>query len=49
MCWGRDRRGYRMGEGELGRWGGGVEGESEVLGSVGELDEGEGEGWRGGG
>ena len=49
MCWGRDRRGYRMGEGELGRWGGGVEGESEVVGSVGELDEGEGEGWWGGG
>ena len=38
------------GEGESGRWGSGVEGESgEVSRPVGELDEGEGEGWQGGG
>ena len=37
-------------KGESGRWESGVEGESgEVFGSVGELDEGEGEGWWGGG
>ena len=42
--------GEGRGKGESGRWGSGVEGESgEVLGSVGELDEGEGEGWWGGG
>ena len=35
---------------ESGRWGSRVEGESgEVSGLVGELDEGEGEGWQGGG
>ena len=39
--------GKGSGEGESGRWGSGVEGESgEVSGPVGELDEGEGEGWR---
>ena len=39
-CWVRDRvaGGEGRGEGELGRWGSGVEGESgEVLGSVGKL------------
>ena len=47
--------GKGSGEGESGRWGRvrvrvGVEGESgEVSGPVGELDEGEGEGWRGSG
>ena len=42
--------GERSGEGESGRWGSGVYGESgDVLGSAGELDEGEGEGWWGGG
>ena len=45
MCWVRDHvaGGEGRGEGESGRWGSGVEGESgEVLGSVGVLDEGEG-------
>ena len=38
------------GAGESGRWGSGVEGESgEVSRPVGELDEGEGEGWPCGG
>ena len=38
--------GTGRGEGELGRSGSGVEGESgEVSESVGELNEGEGEGW----
>ena len=38
------------GEGESGRWGSRVEGDSgEVSRPVGELDEGEGEGWRYGG
>ena len=49
--WVRDpaARGEGRGEGESGRWSSRVEGESgEVLGSVGELDEGEGESWRGG-
>ena len=42
--------GGRKGWGESGRWGSGAEGESgEVSGPVGELDEGEGEGQRGGG
>ena len=41
--------GEGRGEGESGRWGSGIEGESgEILGSVGKLDEGEGEGWQGG-
>ena len=51
ICWVLDHvaGGEGRGEGESGRWGSGVEGESgEVLGSVGELDEGEGEGWWGG-
>ena len=50
-CWVQDRvgGGERRGEVESGRWGSGVEGESEASGSVGELDEGEGEGWWGGG
>ena len=40
----------RRGEGESGRWGSGAEGESgEVSVPVGELDEGEGEGWQGSG
>lgn len=48
----RDRvaGGEGSGEGESGRWGSRVEGESgEVSVPVGELDEGEGEGRRGGG
>ena len=52
MCWVCDQLytncvavGEGRGEGELGRWGSGVEGESgEISGPVGELDEGEGEG-----
>ena len=51
-CWVQDHvgGGERRGEVESGRWGSGVEGESgEVSGPVGELDEGEGEGWRGSG
>ena len=51
-CWVCDRvaEGEGRGEGELGRWGSGVEAESgEISGPVGELDEGEGEGWQGGG
>ena len=52
MCWIHDHvsGGEGSGEGESGRWGSGVEGESgEVSVPVGELDEGEGEGWWGGG
>ena len=52
VCWARERVAGRegSGEGESGRWGSGVEGESgEVSWPVGGLDEGEGEGWRGGG
>ena len=52
MCWVHDRvaGGEGRREGEWGRWGSGAEGESgEVSGPVGELDEGEGEGQRGGG
>ena len=48
-CWVHDRVavGEGSGEGESGRWGSGVDGASgEVSGPVGELDEGEGEGWR---
>ena len=48
MCWVHDCVGKRggMGQGDSGRWGSRVEGESgKVLGSVGELDEREGEGW----
>ena len=51
ICWVRDHvaGGEGRGEGESGRWGSGIEGESgEILGSVGKLDEGEGEGWQGG-
>ena len=53
MCWVHDRvlggRGG-SGEGESGKWDSRAEGESgEVLVPVGELDEGEGEGRRGGG
>ena len=52
MCWVCDHVAGRegSGEGESGRWDSKVEGESgEVSGPVGELDEGEGEGWRYGG
>ena len=51
-CWVRDHVAGEegSGEGESGRWSSRVKGESgEVSGPVGELDEGEGEGWRGGG
>ena len=50
MCWVHDCVAGGGGYGESGRWGSGAEGESgEVSGPVGELDEGEGEGQRGGG
>ena len=52
MCWVPDpvAGGEGSGDGESGRWGSGVEGESgEVSRPVGELDEGEGEGWPCGG
>ena len=46
ICWVRDHVAGREGRGSQGD---GVAGESgEVLGSIGELDEGEGESWRGG-
>ena len=47
ICWVCDRvvGGEGRGEGESGRWGSRVEGES---GEVLELDEGDGEGWGGG-